>query len=87
MACESFSELSPRESSRGRSQFTNQQNALRRRVNIKSKEGDMRGSVKQVCSSNGLAPFSSETLADLQEKHPPTPDDLNLPFAPEEGIH
>ena len=40
-----------------------------------------------IASSNGLAPFSPETLTALQEKHPPAPADLNLPLPPEEGIH
>ena len=60
---------------------------MRRRVNIKFMEGDIRGAVREVCSSNVIAPFSSETLTALLEKHPPAPADLNLPFPPEEGIH
>ena len=49
-------------------------------------EADIRGAVRAVCSSNGLAPFSSETLTALQEKHPPAPADLNFPLTLEEGV-
>ena len=87
MACTGLPELSPRDSSHVRRQSTNQEDALRRRVNIKFMEGDIRGAVREVCSSNGLAPFSPETLTALQEKHPPAPANLNLPLPPEEGIH
>ena len=50
-------------------------------------EGDIRGAVREVCSSNGLAPFSSETFTTLQKKYSPAPADLTVPFPPEESIH
>ena len=87
MACTRSPELSQRESSHVRRQSSNQEIALRRRVNIKFMEGDIRGAVREVCSSKSLAPFFSEALAALQEKHPPARADLNLPFPPEESIH
>ena len=60
---------------------------MQRRVNIKFMAGDNRGTVREVCSSNGCAPYSSETLTTLREKHPPAPADPNLPLSLEEGIH
>ena len=60
---------------------------MERRVDFKFMEGDFEGAVSEVCSSNGLAPYFSETLAALQKKYPPAPVDLNLPFPPEESIH
>ena len=71
-------ELYPRESSYVRRQSTNQEDALHGRINIKFKEGEISGAFREVSSSNGHAPFSSENLTALQEKHQPTPADLNL---------
>ena len=60
---------------------------MRRGVNIKFMEGDIKEAVREDCSSNGLAPFSSETMTALKEKHSPAPADLNCPLHPEENIH
>ena len=59
MACTGLPDFSPREPSQVRRQSTNQEDALRRRVNIKFMEGDIRGAVREVCSSNCVDMFSS----------------------------
>ena len=60
-----------------------------RRRSSKFMEGYIRGAVpvREVCTSNGLAPVSSETLTAFQERHPTALADLNLLLPPEESIH
>ena len=50
-------------------------------------EADIEGAVREISSSNGLAPFSSEALTFLKDKNPPVQADLNLILPPEESIH
>ena len=55
---------------------------LRRRVAAKFAEADISGAVRELASSDGLAPQDDTTLADLRSKHPPAPNDLVLPDPP-----
>ena len=55
---------------------------LRRRVAAKFAEADISGAVRELASSDGLAPQDDITLADLRSKHPPAPNDLELPDPP-----
>ena len=48
---------------------------LRRRISKKFQEMDIRGAIRLLASTEGLAPFNEETLAKLQERHPPGDDD------------
>ena len=45
-------------------------------------EGDVGGAVRELASSDGLAPLSPATEADLRAKHPPAPQDLAFPDPP-----
>ena len=45
------------------------------------------GSCQRSLLTKRSCSFSSETMTALQEKHPPTPTDHNLPLPPEETIH
>lgn len=55
---------------------------LRRSVSAKFADGDIRGAVKLLASSDGVAPRDDTTLNLLQRKHPCAPDDLSLPAPP-----
>ena len=55
-----------------------------RRVAAKFVHGDVGGAVRVLASAEGLAPYNSDTLAALREKHPPAPGDLALPSPPED---
>ena len=55
---------------------------LRKRVAAKFAEGDVRGAVRELASSDGLAPPTATTVVALRAKHPPAPLDLNLPDPP-----
>ena len=59
---------------------------MQRGVKVKLMEGDTRGAVIEFCSRNALAPFSTETLAALQNKYTPAPAVINLPLSPKESI-
>ena len=83
MACTRLPELSPRESFHVHRRSTKR----RSRVSIKFMERDIWRAVREVCSSNDLAPFPCETLTALQEKYPSSPAVLNLVLTPEDGIH
>ena len=55
---------------------------LKRRVAAKFADSDIRGAVREMASTDGLAPHNSETVRALKAKHPPTPDNLSLPAPP-----
>ena len=55
---------------------------LRRRVAGKFADGDIRGAVRLLASSEGIAPHDEATLGLLERKHPPAPSDLSLPGPP-----
>ena len=59
-----------------------EQTYLRRRVAARFAEADISGAVRELASSDGLAPQDDTTLADLRSKHPPAPNDLELPDPP-----
>ena len=55
---------------------------LKRSVSAKFADGDIKGAVRLLASSEGHAPKNEETLRLLQQKHPPAPGDLSLPDPP-----
>ena len=71
-------ELSPRETSHVHRRSFNQEDALRSQVNIKFMQEEIRGAVREVFSSKGLAPISSEALTAFHEKYPPGPGRFQL---------
>ena len=58
----------------------------RRRINKKFQDMDIRGAVREIASTEALAPFNDDTLAKLQERHPSSDDDPAL-SPPREDIH
>ena len=57
---------------------------LGRGVASKFADGDIKGAVRLLASSEDVAPNDDRTLGLLQQKHPPVPADLSLPEAPGE---
>ena len=62
------------------------EHGLKRSVAAKFADGDIRGAVRLLASSEGHAPKNGETLRLLEQKHPPAPGDLSLPEPPEDGF-
>jgi hypothetical protein len=56
---------------------------LARQVEGKMAEGDIRGAVRILSSSEGLAPFTQETFTALKTKHPPATTTMPPPSAPD----
>ena len=56
---------------------------LRKRVAAKFADGDLKGAVRLLASSDTVAPRDDRTLELLQQKHPPVPEDLALPEPPD----
>ena len=59
---------------------------LRKRVAAKLSDGDVKGALRILTSSDDLASPSEETIACLKLKHPEAPDNLNLPPCPDEEV-
>ena len=59
---------------------------LRRRIDRKFKDMDIRGAIREISSTEKLAPFSEETLLKLIERHPRGSDE-NAPTPPDDGLH
>ena len=57
---------------------------LKKRVSAKFADGDIRGAVRELASSLGLAPNNETTINSLQLQHPPAPDDLSMPTPPDD---
>ena len=57
---------------------------LKRNVAAKFADGDLKGAVRLLASSEGVAPRDDNTLRLLKLKHPPSPADLALPDPPGE---
>ena len=57
---------------------------LKKRVSAKFADGDVRGAVRELASSLGLAPNNEATTNSLKLQHPPAPVDLNLPAPPDD---
>jgi hypothetical protein len=53
-----------------------------RRASFKLQEGDVRGAVRHLSSTETLAPFSDLTFSAMLAKHPPAPLDRRSPPAP-----
>ncbi|KAF0306974.1 Retrotransposable element SLACS protein [Amphibalanus amphitrite] len=64
----------------------NEDGRLQRSVAAKIEDGDVRGAIRLLASKDQLAQSSQEIIDSLQLKHPPSPDDLALPAAPDESI-
>ena len=58
--------------------FRNNDSRLPGIVSRKLDEGDIKGAVRLVSSSDTIAPFDEATLLKLREKHPPRPKDHRL---------
>lgn len=67
--------------SRGNQQSKDQR--LRASVSAKFGDGDIKGAVRLLASSEDIAPQDDNTFAALQQKHPPVPVDLSLPASPD----
>lgn len=63
------------------SKFTSKD--LCQHVENKLSEGDIRGAARILFSSDVVAPYSPETLAALESKHPAPSDDLTFPDPPD----
>lgn len=48
-------------------------------------EGDIRAAVRALASDDSIAPMTAETLAELERRHPPPPEDLDMPPIPDAG--
>jgi len=59
---------------------------LRKRVAAKFADSDIRGAVRELASSDGLAPHNEATLEALKAKHPSSPVDLSLPAPPNDDL-
>ncbi len=55
---------------------------LRKRVAAKMADCDVKGAVRLLASSEDLAGHGEEVIQALRSKHPPAPENLNLPPAP-----
>jgi hypothetical protein len=54
--------------------------AAAKRASAKLDEGDIKGSIRQLCSTDTLADASATTYQQLQLKHPPAPNDRRSPY-------
>jgi hypothetical protein len=52
----------------------------------KISDGDIRGAIRLLSSSDVFAANNSDTFAHFEEKHPPPSRTLNLPDAPNENV-
>ena len=52
---------------------------LQRRVAVKLSDGDVRGAIRLLASSDEIVQSSTEVTESLERKHPPAPVDLNMP--------
>ena len=59
---------------------------LGRLVSAKMSDGDVRGAVRLLSSASGIAPNNQQTLEQLKDRHPPSPDDLNFPDPPDPDV-
>lgn len=59
--------------------------SISRRVEFKIADGDVKGAVKILSSTDTLAPHSEFTLNQLKSKHPPPSQEINLPEPPDEN--
>ncbi|XP_047738934.1 zinc finger X-chromosomal protein-like [Hyalella azteca] len=69
--------VAPEERVRRESGNGNQE--LGRRVASRLADGDIRGAVRMLASSDDIAPRDDRTREELRQKHPPAPEDLSLP--------
>ena len=59
---------------------------LGKSVASKFADGDIKGAVRLLASSDDVAPQNGQTLGLLQQKHPSAPVDLSLPEPPEDDF-
>ena len=59
---------------------------LKRGVSAKFSDGDIKGAIRLLTSTESIAPRNDETLNLLKQKHPSTPEDLTLPAPPTEDM-
>lgn len=60
----------------------NSDERLQRSVSLKLQDGDVRGAIRLLASDDQLARDSDDVFEALKAKHPPRPEDLDLPPAP-----
>ena len=70
---------------RSRSRTDQTSERMKRSVSSKLADGDVRGAIRLLASSDVIAQQSDEVVECLQRKHPPSPPDLNLPPCPDES--
>ena len=58
---------------------------LKRGVELKLSDGDVKGAIRLLSSSDTVAGDTLQTIDALREKHPPAPDDACLPPVPDES--
>ena len=59
---------------------------LKRGVSAKFSDGDIKGAIRLLTSTESIAPRNDETLNLLKQKHPSTPENLTLPAPPTEDM-
>ena len=57
---------------------------LKRRVALKLQDGDVRGAIRLLASADCIAQDSDDVSEALRAKHPPSPEDLDLPPGPDD---
>ena len=68
------------------SKDTQSTESMRRRVEAKVADRDVRGAVRVLSSDEGFVDFDcAEAVDQLKEKHPPSPTDLDLPAPPDQS--
>ena len=56
---------------------------LKKGVSLKLCDGDVRGAIRLLSSSNEIAHDSAEVMENLKTKHPAAPDKLDMPPSPD----
>ena len=59
---------------------------LKHCVSLKLQDGDVRGAIRLLASADQIAQDTVDVTESLKAKHPPTPENLDLPPGPDEGI-
>jgi hypothetical protein len=64
----------------------NSKSSIYKTAENKISDGDIRGAIRLLSSSDVFAANNSDTFAHFEEKHPPPSRTLNLPDAPNENV-
>jgi hypothetical protein len=60
--------------------------AMSKRVSAKLSDMDIRGAIRALCSEDDVADCSADVIETLKTKHPPSPEDLQLPPPPDDNM-